>query len=101
MILTVGDSLLMPLLGKPLVRVMAGSALGEALSAKSPLRFLHQLGVYAQELASAATQRNCVGVVQAEMPAIRFPVVGSTNSGELRVIVVPPMTSGFAGSGLK
>jgi phosphatidyl-myo-inositol alpha-mannosyltransferase len=61
-ILTLGDSLLMPLLGKPLVRVMAGSALGEALSAKSPLRFLHQLGVYAQELASAATQRNCVGI---------------------------------------
>lgn len=62
LILTIGDSLLMPLLGKPLVRVMAGSALGEALSAKSPLRFFHQLGVYAQELASAATQRHCVGI---------------------------------------
>ncbi|HEX7313448.1 MAG TPA: glycosyltransferase family 4 protein [Pyrinomonadaceae bacterium] len=61
-ILTIGDSLLLPLLGKPVVRVMAGSALGEALSARSPLRFLHQLGVYAQELASAATQRNCVGI---------------------------------------
>lgn len=62
LILTLGDSLLMPLLGKPLVRVMAGSALGEALSAKSPLRFLHQMGVYAQELVSAATQRNCVAI---------------------------------------
>jgi len=62
LVLTLGDSLLMPLSGKPLVRVMAGSALGEALSAKSPLRFLHQLGVYAQELASAATQRHCVGI---------------------------------------
>ena len=61
-LLTIGDSLLMPLLGKPLVRVMAGSALGEALSAKSPLRFLHQMGVCVQELASAATQRNCVGI---------------------------------------
>lgn len=61
-ILTIGDSLLLPLLGKPVVRVMAGSALGEALSAKSPLRFLHQMGVYMQELASAATQRNCVGI---------------------------------------
>ncbi len=62
LVLTLGDSLLMPLLGKPLVRVMPGSALGEALSARSPLRFLHQLGVYAQELATAATQRHCVAI---------------------------------------
>lgn len=57
-----GDSLLMPLLGKPLVRVMHGSALGEALSARSPWRFALQLGVYAQELLTAATQRGCIAV---------------------------------------
>lgn len=62
LVLTIGDSLLMPLSGKRVLRVMAGSALGEALSAKSPLRFLHQMGVYAQELLSAATQRNCVAI---------------------------------------
>ena len=61
-ILTIGDSLLMPLLRKPVIRVMAGSALGEALSAKSPLRFLHQMGVYIQEILSATLQRNCIAI---------------------------------------
>lgn len=57
-----GDSLLLPLLGKPLVRVMHGSALAEALSATSPWRFVHQLGVYPQELLSGLTQPGCVAV---------------------------------------
>lgn len=57
-----GDSLLVPLLGKPLVRIMHGSALGEALSATHPIRFLLQLGVYPQELLAALLQRGCVGV---------------------------------------
>jgi phosphatidyl-myo-inositol alpha-mannosyltransferase len=57
-----GDSLLLPLLGKPLVRVMHGSALGEALSASSPWRFALQLGVYAQELLTALVQPGCVAV---------------------------------------
>jgi glycosyltransferase involved in cell wall biosynthesis len=55
-----GDSVLLPLLGRPLVRVMHGSALGEALSASSPWRFLLQLGIYAQELWCGATQSGCV-----------------------------------------
>src|SRR5258708_31856360 len=57
-----GDSLLVPLLRKPLIRIMHGSALGEALSAAHPLRFLLQLGVYPQELLTALLQRGCVGV---------------------------------------
>ncbi len=57
-----GDSLLLPLLGKPLVRVMHGSALGEALSASSPWRFALQFGVYVQELLTALTQPGCVAV---------------------------------------
>lgn len=61
-ILAHGDSLLLPLLGKPVARVMHGSALFEALSATSVPRFLLQSGVYAQELLTAFTQRGCVAV---------------------------------------
>lgn len=61
-VVAIGDSLLLPLLGKPLVRVMAGSALGEALSARTPWRFATQAGVYVQELASALAQPGCVGI---------------------------------------
>lgn len=57
-----GDSLLLPFTGKPLVRVMHGSALGEALTASSPLRFVSQLGLYPLELLTALTQRGCVGI---------------------------------------
>jgi phosphatidylinositol alpha-mannosyltransferase len=62
-----GDSLLLPLLGRPVLRVMHGSALGEALTATSPLRVAHQLGVYLQELLAAATQRGCVAVSHATL----------------------------------
>lgn len=61
-VVAIGDSLLLPLLGKPLVRVMAGSALGEALSARTPWRFAMQAGVYAQELLTAVAQPGCVGI---------------------------------------
>jgi phosphatidylinositol alpha-mannosyltransferase len=52
-----GDSLLLPFKNKPLVRVMLGSALGEAATATSPGRWLLQLGIYAQELVTALTQQ--------------------------------------------
>jgi len=57
-----GDSLLLPLTGKPLVRVMHGSALGEALSASSVGRLVLQLGVYTQELVTALFQNGVVAV---------------------------------------
>jgi phosphatidyl-myo-inositol alpha-mannosyltransferase len=57
-----GDSLLSPIIGKPVLRVMHGSALGEARSATSIGRWVLQLGVYAQELLTAATQRGVVAV---------------------------------------
>ena len=48
-----GDSLLLAAAGKPVLRVMHGSALGEARSATSWGRWLLQLGVYGQELVTA------------------------------------------------
>ena len=57
-----GDSLLLPLAGKPVVRVMHGSALGEARSAASIGRRVLQLGVFAQELVTALVSRGVVGV---------------------------------------
>lgn len=57
-----GDSLLLPLLGRPVLRVVHGSALGEALTARTPWRVAHQLGVYAQELLTALLTRGTVAV---------------------------------------
>ena len=57
-----GDSLLVPLTGKPVLRVMHGSALGEARSATSIGRCLLQLGVYGQELLTALVSRGVVAV---------------------------------------
>jgi len=61
-VIAFGDSLLLPLTGKPVVRIMLGSALGEALSARSPWRFVLQLGVYAQELLTGFTQSGSVAI---------------------------------------
>lgn len=61
-ILCHGDSLLLPLKNKPLVRIMCGSALGEALSATSPFRKIFQLGIYIQELLTGFTQKGCVAI---------------------------------------
>jgi glycosyltransferase involved in cell wall biosynthesis len=57
-----GESCLLPVLGKPVVRVMHGSALAEALSATSPWRVVHQLGVYLQELLTGMSLPGCVAV---------------------------------------
>jgi glycosyltransferase involved in cell wall biosynthesis len=61
-ILAHGDSLLLPLAGKPLVRVMHGSALGEARSSRSVGRFILQMGVYGQELLTSLLQNGVVAV---------------------------------------
>ncbi|HEU4688048.1 MAG TPA: glycosyltransferase family 4 protein [Vicinamibacterales bacterium] len=57
-----GDSLLAPLIGKPVLRVMHGSALGEARSATSIGRRLLQYGVYVQELLTAVCHAGVVAV---------------------------------------
>jgi glycosyltransferase involved in cell wall biosynthesis len=62
LIIAHGDSLLLPLAGKPIIRVMHGSAWCEAVHSSSPLRFAAQLLVYVQELATALTQKGCVAV---------------------------------------
>jgi phosphatidyl-myo-inositol alpha-mannosyltransferase len=56
-VISFGDSLLLPLANKPVLRVMLGSALGEAKSAHSTGRRVLQLGIYLQELATAMLQR--------------------------------------------
>jgi len=61
-ILAHGDSLLLPLLGRPVIRIMHGSAWEEARHATSLLRFLHQAGVYGLELLTTLTQRRVVAV---------------------------------------
>ena len=61
-IISHGDSLLLPFAGKPIIRIMHGSAWCEAVHAKSPLRFATQLLVYVQELSTALTQKGCVAV---------------------------------------
>lgn len=55
-----GDSLLLPLTGKPVLRVLHGSALGEARSAQTLGRFVLQLGVYTQEILTALLQNGVV-----------------------------------------
>lgn len=55
-ILAHGDSLLLPLRGRPVLRVMHGSARAEARAARSWWRWLSQTGIYALELLNAATQ---------------------------------------------
>ena len=61
-ILAHGDSLLLPLTGKPVIRIMHGTAWEEATSATSIGRFVLQSGVYVQELLSALINQNTVGV---------------------------------------
>jgi phosphatidylinositol alpha-mannosyltransferase len=67
-----GDSLLLPLRGKPFIRVMHGSAWGEAASATSPGRFVLQAGVCLQELASAALHAETVAVSENARASNRF-----------------------------
>lgn len=72
-ILAHGDSLLLPLRGFPVLRVMHGSALDEARTARSVFRRAAQLGVFVQERITASTQMT-VGVssaTQARYPSIR------------------------------
>ena len=57
-----GDSLLAALTGKPVLRVMHGSARREAQSATSLGRYLLQYGVFAQELITALCQDEVVAV---------------------------------------
>jgi len=64
-----GDSLFAPLIGRPVLRILHGSALGEARSATSILRAALQTGVYVQELLSALFQR---GVVAGSENSKRF-----------------------------
>ena len=62
LVLAHGDSLLLPLVGKPVIRIMHGSALEEARSATSLVRKLLMSGVYLQELATAWLQQGTVAV---------------------------------------
>jgi phosphatidyl-myo-inositol alpha-mannosyltransferase len=77
-----GDSLLVPLLRKPVLRVVHGSALKEALSATSPWRFVLQLGVYGQELLCGLGHDGAVAVshsARAHNPFIRHVIPNGVN----------------------
>jgi glycosyltransferase involved in cell wall biosynthesis len=68
-----GDSLLLPLRGVPVLRIMHGSALDEVRTAGSWLRKILQFGVYWQERLTIRTQF-CVAIsanTQRRYPAIR------------------------------
>jgi phosphatidyl-myo-inositol alpha-mannosyltransferase len=67
-----GDSLFLPLTGKPVLRVMHGSAWAEAVHATSPGRFLMQTGVYLQELLTAVTTPATVAVSESTRRANPF-----------------------------
>jgi glycosyltransferase involved in cell wall biosynthesis len=82
-----GDSLLLGLLGRPVIRVMHGSALAEALAARSPWRFLLQMGVYVQELLTGIVQPGCVGVSAntcRSNPFVRRFIPNGVNLGQYR-----------------
>jgi phosphatidylinositol alpha-mannosyltransferase len=98
-----GDSLLAAWAGRPVLRVMHGSARGEAASASSVGRAALQLGVYVQELASALIYReHVVGVSEStrrENPFVRrviphgvdervFLPVADTRSPEPSIVFV-------------
>jgi phosphatidyl-myo-inositol alpha-mannosyltransferase len=59
-LIAMGDSLLLPLHRLPVVRVVQGTALQEALSSRRPIRILTQLGIYPLELIAAAMQPGSV-----------------------------------------
>jgi phosphatidyl-myo-inositol alpha-mannosyltransferase len=67
-----GDSLLLPLSGRPIVRIMHGSARGEARSARSAGRWILQMGVYLQELATALIEDGTVAVSECARRDNRF-----------------------------
>jgi glycosyltransferase involved in cell wall biosynthesis len=67
-----GDSLLLPLVGKPVVRVLHGSALGEARSARTLGRRILQSGVYAQEILTAMLHGGVVAVSESTRRDNRF-----------------------------
>jgi glycosyltransferase involved in cell wall biosynthesis len=85
-----GDSLLLPLLGRPVVRVMHGSALGEAMTATNPFRMVHQFGVYLQELLTALTQRACVAVSHGTRRFNPFVREVIPNGADLRLFTPDP-----------
>ena len=70
-VLAHGDSLLLPLSRKPVIRIMHGSALEEARSATSIGRRVLQSGVYLQELMTAWSQPT-VGVSENTRVSNRF-----------------------------
>lgn len=69
-----GDSLFMPLLRKPLIRVMHGSAWEEARKATGWIRWIHQMGVYGLEILTSISQSGAVAVSNntlESLPAIK------------------------------
>jgi glycosyltransferase involved in cell wall biosynthesis len=82
-----GDSLLLPLTGKPLMRVLHGSALGEARSARTVGRLVLQWGVYFQEILTALLQNGVVAVsdsTRRDNPFVRHVIPHGIDDGVFR-----------------
>lgn len=80
-----GDSLLLSILRKPVIRVLHGSARGEALHATSVGRAVLQWGVYLQELLTAfISPSTVVGVsvnTQRDNPFVRCVIPNGIDTG--------------------
>jgi glycosyltransferase involved in cell wall biosynthesis len=77
-----GDSLLLPLRGKPVIRLMHGSARDEARTATSIGRRVLQSGVYGLELLTALSGQHCVAVSansQRSNPLVRHVTQNGVN----------------------
>ena len=77
-----GDSLFLPLRGIPFLRIMHGSALDEARTARTLPRKLLQFGVYLQELIAARTQTTIAisRNTQCRYPAIRTVIANGVDT---------------------
>jgi len=76
-VLVHGDSIFLPFKHSRIVRVLHGSALGEALSSSSPPRILLQLGVYLQEVITTLGPTICVAVSEGTrryFPAVQYTI---------------------------
>jgi len=79
-----GDSLMLPFRGIPVLRIMHGSALDEALTSGSLFRMALQLGVYAQEWLTSITQPT-VGVsrnTRSRYPAIQQVIPNGVDTAQ-------------------
>ena len=88
-----GDSLLLPLRRRPVIRLMHGSALDEAMTATSIGRRVLQSGVYVLELLSAMTPQRMIAVSRnttQSNPLVREVIVNGVDRSIFRPVPGEP-----------